>query len=126
MPSCSMNRRDKSIFKKILKYCGDTLHAHQYFHEDKALFFNEEEGRIYRAAAAMDILQIGELAKSLAPEARRAHLDIPWAGIIKMREIFAHHYGDLNYDIVWDTLVNHVPALAERVRRILEEETLND
>jgi uncharacterized protein with HEPN domain len=37
-----------------------------------------------------------------------------------MREIFAHHYGDLNYDNLWDTLVNDIPVLSKLVEKILE------
>lgn len=120
MPSYSMSKRDKTILKKILKYCEEASYAHQYFHEDKAFFYNEKEGHVYRSSVAMDIFQIGELAKSLTPETRRAYPDIPWGGIIKMREIFAHHYGDLNYDNLWDTLVNDIPVLSKLVEKILE------
>lgn len=74
MPSYSMSKRDKTILKKILKYCEEASYAHQYFHEDKAFFYNEKEGHVYRSSVAMDIFQIGELAKSLTPETRRAYL----------------------------------------------------
>lgn len=116
-----MNRRDRSLIKKIQKYCGEVIETHQLFHEDKVLFFGKARGFAYRNAIAMPVFQIGELSKALSSEERRQHPDIPWGGIIKMREIFAHHYGDLNYDILWDTSTNDVPALAEKIRRILED-----
>ena len=118
-----MNRRDKVILQKILGYCVRVSEVHRFFHDDKVMFYDERAGFPYRDAMAMSIFQIGELSKSLTPEIRQGHLDIPWGNIIKMREIFAHHYGDLNYDTVWETSCDDVPALAEKIRGILEAES---
>ena len=114
-----MNRRDRIILQKILGYCEKISKLHRFFHDDKVMFYDEEAGFPYRDAMAMSIFQIGELSKSLTAEMRRSYPDIPWGHIIKMREIFAHHYGDLNYDIVWETSCEDVPSLAERVGGIL-------
>ena len=48
--------------------------------------------------------------------------DIPWRDIVGMRNICAHHYGSIERDTVWDTSTRDVPALAERVQQILEED----
>ena len=117
-----MNKRDKRILQKILKYCEKITKAHQMFQEDKALFVDEEEGFVYRDAVSMLLLQIGELSKSLTEEMRQAHLDIPWRDIIRMRDVAAHHYEAWSYDRAWDSSRNDVPALAEKVRLILEED----
>ena len=117
-----MNKRDKRIFQKILKYCAKIAKAHQMFHEDKALFVDEEEGFVYRDAVSMSLLQIGELSKSLTEEMRQAHPDIPCRDIIRMRDVAAHHYEAWSYDRAWDSSRNDVPALAEKVRLILEED----
>ena len=117
-----MNKRDKKCYQKILKHCEQACQTHHFFHEDKTLFYDEEKGHTYLGAVAMDILQIVELAKSLTPEALQLCPDIPWKNIIRIRDFIAHHYGALERDTVWDTLVNHVPALAKRVQQILEED----
>ena len=119
-----MNKRDERIFQKILKYCAKIAKAHQIFHEDKALFLDEEEGFVYRDAVSMSLLQIGELSKSLTGEAREAHSDVPWRDIIRMRDVAAHHYESWSYDRAWDTSRVSVPALAEKVRHILEHDPL--
>ena len=115
-----MNKRDKRIFQKILKYCGQVIWTHDFFHVDKTLFFNEQDGIAYRNAIAMPILQIGELAKLLTSELRDANPDIPWREIIRMRDVAAHHYDSWNYDDAWDTSRDDVPALAEKIRHIME------
>ena len=117
-----MNKRDKRVFQKILKYCGQVTWTHDFFHADKALFFNEQNGIAYRNAIAMPILQIGELSKSLTDEMRQAHPDIPWRKIVGMRDVAVHHYGAWDFDTAWNASRNDVPALAEKVRRILDME----
>ena len=117
-----MNRRDKIIFQKIHGYCLKVIGVHRFFRHNKVMFYDENDGYPYRDALAMSIFQIGELSKALTPETRRDHSDIPWGSIIKMREIFAHHYGELNYDILWETSCDDVPALADKIRLILEAE----
>lgn len=115
-----MNMRDKRVFKKILKYCGEIPKTHKIFHEDKDLFFDVENGFAYRNAIAMPILQIGELAKALTEEIRQAYPDIPWHDIVGMRDIVVHHYGALEYKEIWDTSQDDVPALEKKIISILE------
>ena len=115
-----MNKRDRRVLEKILGYCAKVFKTHQFFHNDKLLFVDEEAGFIYRDAVSMSILQIGELSKSLTDEMRQAHADIPWREIIRMRDVAAHHYDSWNYDDAWDTSRDDVPALAEKIRHIME------
>ena len=117
-----MNNRDKRVFQKILKYCGQVEGTHKIFHEDKALFCDKESGYAYRNAIAMPILQIGELSKALTQEMRQLHPDIPWSQIVGMRDIAVHHYGAWDYEKAWNTSKKDVPALEEKVRLILETE----
>ena len=91
---------------------------------NKLLFVDEDAGFIYCDAVSMSILQIGELSKSLTDEIRQAYSDIPWREIIRMRDVAVHHYGAWNYEKVWGTSQNDVPALAEKVQRILETEPI--
>ena len=115
-----MNKRDKRVFQKILKYCRQVVGTHKIFNEDKALFYNEEDGYAYRNAIAMPLLQIGELSKVLTYETRQSHPDIPWHDVIRMRDIAAHHYESWDYDTAWNTSRDDVPALEEKVQLILE------
>ena len=115
-----MNKRDKRVFIIILKYCRNIAKANKTFHDDKNLFFDEEEGFIYRDTVSMSILQIGELANNLTDEMRKSHKDIPWRQIIDMRNIAAHHYEDWDYETVWDVAHSDVPELAKKIQAILD------
>lgn len=110
-----MNRRDGAILAKILNYCTETKAAHSFFCDDKDLFMDEIKGAIYRNAVAMPILQIGELAKNLSEEYRSEYKQVPWKEMIRMRDLFAHHYGALDYEQLWDTSHGDIDELHERL-----------
>ena len=117
-----MNKRDKEVFIKILKYCRKIAKANKTFHDDKTLFLDEEEGFIYRDAVSMSILQIGELANHLTDEMLKAHKDIPWSEIVGMRNIAAHHYDEWDYERAWNTSQQDIPELSKKIQAILDAE----
>ena len=39
-----------------------------------------------------------------------------------MRDRLIHHYFGVDYDIVWDVVVNKIPALDAEIRLILKQE----
>ncbi len=115
-----MNQKDKTILKKIMDYCVEIKNTHEYFKQDKELFTNDKSGFIYRNSITMPILQIGELSKMLSVEFLNEYTKIPWKMIMRMRDIVAHHYGNLDYEIVWNTSVSDIPGLYLGIKEILE------
>ena len=106
-----MERKDKTIVNKMLLYCEDIENANKHFEDSKELFFDDNQGRVYRNAVSMPILQIGELAKHLSDDFVARHSIIPWKQIIRMRDLFAHHYGNTDYIYVWDTAHDDIQEL---------------
>jgi uncharacterized protein with HEPN domain len=62
---------------------------------------------------------MGEAAKKVSAETRKAHPDIPWKDIAGMRDRVVHDYFGVSLDIVWDVVAHHVPPLLERMRSSL-------
>lgn len=106
-----MKQRDNVILVKIMNYCIEVRDTHDYFRHDKELFMNEKYGFIYRNSITMPILQIGELAKALSGEFLDEYKKIPWKMIMRMRDIVDHHYGSLDYEIVWNTSMSDIQGL---------------
>ena len=54
---------------------------------------------------------IGEAAARMPDAMRAAHPEIPWANIIGMRNRLVHGYFDVDLDVVWNTVDQHLPPL---------------
>ena len=58
---------------------------------------------------------IGEAANGPSSEFKLSRTDLPWTGIIGMRNRLIHGYFDLNLDIVWQTIQEDLPFLLENL-----------
>ena len=63
---------------------------------------------------------IGEAATRVSQELADANPQIPWAKAAGMRNRLIHAYFDIDFDILWETVVTAVPALATELERLLE------
>lgn len=64
---------------------------------------------------------IGEAARNLSrqsPDFIAAHPEIPWEGAYGMRNALAHGYFAVDLDIVWKTIRNDLPKLADQIRAL--------
>ena len=112
--------RDQTRLWYMLKHCRNITGTHKIFNSDKELFWDEDNGYVYRNAIIMPMLQVGELANSLSDEVIKAHSDIPWRDIIRLRHIAVHHYYKLDYEEVWDISKIDVPELEQKIKAILD------
>ena len=116
-----MNDRDYRIIIKMLQYCDEIDRTHVFFNHDVNLFIEPDKGFVYRNAITMPILQIGELAKNFSKDFYTKYNKIPWREVMGMRDVFAHHYGTIDYDIVWETATKEIPELEEYLNKILTD-----
>jgi uncharacterized protein with HEPN domain len=75
-----------------------------------------------RDACCMNLIIIGEAAKRIIenwPEFAASHPDFGWHRMTGMRNRVAHGYDDINFEVVWDTLVGELPGLIDRVDAML-------
>ncbi len=42
-----MSNHDLAIIRKILQYCAEIRDTHQYFHDQKEIFFDQRGGFVY-------------------------------------------------------------------------------
>ena len=109
--------RNASILGHIISYCDQIQQTVERFGDDYALF---ESDSIYRNAAALCILQIGELVGKLTDDFREQHPAVPWRQIKAMRNIVAHSYGSVDPETTWEIITSDIPYLKRYCQVILE------
>jgi uncharacterized protein with HEPN domain len=62
---------------------------------------------------------IGEAVKNLPDDFKLAHPQIEWRKIAATRDRLIHGYFSVDFEIVWDVVVNKIPALDEEIKRLL-------
>ena len=102
-------------------YFEDILDAIGAIRQYTAELSREEFGRDRKTLDAVlrNLEVIGEAVKQLPADTRSAHSDVEWQKIAGLRDILIHAYFGVDLDIIWDVVVNKLPALDVRVRRIL-------
>lgn len=110
--------RDISILEHILNYCNQIEETIQRFGSSYDVFVRDS---IYRNAAAMCVLQIGELAGKLTDDFREEYSGAPWRQIKGMRNIVAHSYGTVDPETTWEILTEDIPALKGYCISIINE-----
>jgi len=109
--------RDISILEHIVSYCEQIEQTVVRFGNDYEIFVNDA---IYRNAAALCILQIGELVGKLTEEFRTTHTAVPWRKIKAMRNIVAHSYGSIDSEITWEIIQDDIPELKAYCSSVIE------
>lgn len=66
---------------------------------------------------------VGEAARRISAEFCAAHAQVPWKAIIGMRHKVVHDYLAVDEDVVWRTVTQEMPGLAQALQKILESET---
>lgn len=63
----------------------------------------------------------GEAANQLSDSFKRNHSDIPWKGIIGMRNVLVHQYFGLDLGEIWDTVTYDLPLLKVKIQELLDK-----
>ena len=64
------------------------------------------------------MIQISENAKKLSDEYKLMHGNIPWNALYGFRNRIVHDYGNVDLEVVFDTLKNDIPELLELLYNI--------
>ena len=113
-----MRERDFSILDHIIEYCDKLIQFTKDMDYDA--FDNSD---LHKDACSLCILQIGELVHNLTDAFKEKYAAIPWRQIRSMRNIVVHHYGIVDAETLWDTIIDDIPKLkkfCENIRDVDE------
>ena len=71
-----------------------------------------------RDLVVLQLVVLGEAVAKLSPEFKLHHDSIEWREFVSIRNIVAHQYMSVDYDLVWDLVKGRVPELARYLRKI--------
>ena len=88
------------------------------------LTFDEfERHRMAQLAILKSIEVIGEAASRVSTGCMESHPEIPWSGIVGMRNRLVHGYFNVNLERVWETVQKDLPHLVHQLEALLPPES---
>ena len=112
------NRVEKVILQKIIKYCDTVEELIQEFNNSYELFL---EKKSFQLSCGMCVIQIGELVGRLSADFKEKNSNVDWTGIKAFRNVQAHDYENVDFEIFWRILNKKVPELKSEIEKILEK-----
>jgi uncharacterized protein with HEPN domain len=78
--------------------------------------------RLHQNAAIRSLEVIGEAAGKVSAETRSAYTQIPWREITGMRHRLIHGYDDVDLDVVWTVLQDHLAKLISALEPLVPDD----
>ncbi len=78
-----------------------------------------EQDLLLRSGVERQIEIVGEAARQISADFRKAHTEIPWRPIMAQRHVLAHEYGEIAHDRIWRVATVHLPGLIEQLRPLI-------
>lgn len=79
-----------------------------------------KQDTLIQSAVLYQIVIIGEAVGDLSVNLRQQYSDVTWSQIIGMRNILAHQYFQVNFEIVWTVVEHYLPDLKVKIEMILQ------
>ncbi len=85
---------------------------------NKTSFLNDEKAK---RAFARSFEIIGEAAKKVPNDFKQSHENIEWSAMARLRDKLIHHYFGVDYELVWNIVIEDIPPLRKKILKLLDE-----
>jgi len=110
----NIDKSSKIVIQKMLKETSIVRDITSRYTRESFL-----RDSIAQRAAAMTMINIGELSGVFSDDFRQSHPQIPWRKIRGLRNIIAHKYEIIDFEDVWETAIKSVPELEKHLLEIV-------
>ena len=102
-----------------LRHMLDAAREAQFFVQNETRSSLDNDRKLV-LALVKSIEIVGEAAANVTNKCRQDLPQIPWPNIIGMRNRLVHAYFDIDLDILWNTVIEDLPALIADLEKIVE------
>jgi uncharacterized protein with HEPN domain len=81
-----------------------------------------EHDKMLRSAVERQFLILGEAARQVSNGFRDAHPEVPWRGLVGLRNVLAHEYGEVLVERLWLFATERVPELLHVLAKLVPPE----
>lgn len=78
---------------------------------------------VRKRAFVRSIEIIGEAVKQIPVGVKKKYPFVEWREIAGMRDVLIHAYFGIDYELVWDVVINEIPSLELKINKIIQAET---
>lgn len=64
---------------------------------------------------------IGKAVKKIPEDIRLKYPDIEWRALSGMRDKLIHRYFGVDYELLWDVVINKIPDLKPKIEKIIDQ-----
>ena len=107
--------RDRVYLQDILTAAASAREYLQDVSRERFGALREKQSAVIR-----ELELVGEAARRVSGECREALTDIPWRRLTGMRNFLIHQYDNIDLDTVFDTVMEFLPPLIERLRQVVD------
>lgn len=88
-------------------------------------FLCSPDGMLRLDAICMNLIALGEAVKGLEKQTHGELLphypEIYWSGVMRMRDKIAHHYFEIDTEVVFRTIEEDIPQMTKVIDRMIAE-----
>jgi len=111
------------IEREFILYLEDMLQSMNRIEEYLGnLEFNKfKQNNLIVDAIIRNFEIIGEASKKTPVEVREKHPEIPWKKMYGLRNLIAHEYFGIDYQMIWEIVKNNLPQNRTDLQKLINE-----
>ena len=78
------------------------------------------ENKLIKIWIAHHLLIIGEACSQVSDSLKNEYPDVPWTGPIDGRNMIAHEYFRIDFNIIWNIVDRNLPSFKKQIQKLLD------